>query len=297
MYMAYSKNPQLPVVRWEAVKLVKYHGWSIRKAARHFGFTHGAVEQWLKKYPVYAQRGQLVIPTLSSRPWHHPTALSNEIKERILNLRKERNQCAEILHHRLKNEGMTTSLSSVKRVLKRCGISRFSKWKKWHQYPPRPVAEKPGILVQIDSMHDGPVQDRLSAYALIDVFSRWGYAEVSERINNYRSAEFIARARTIAPFMFSTLQSDHGTEFSKWFTKTIEHEGIFHRHSRVRTPTDNSHVERFIQTLQRECLNRIPKTSKSWQKEIPDYLRYYNNERPHMALGMKTPQEWLQAID
>lgn len=295
--MAYSNNPQLPVVRWEAVKLVKYHGWSIRKTARHFGFTHGAVERWLKKYPIYAGRGQLVIPTLSSRPWHHPAQLSDEIRERILNLRKERNQCAEILHHRIRNEGMTTSLSSVKRVLKRCGISRFSKWKKWHQYPPRPTAGKPGILVQIDSMHDGPAQDRLSAYALIDVFSRWAYAEVSKRINTHRSADFVSRARIIAPFAFSTLQSDHGAEFSKWFTNTIEHGGVSHRHSRVRTPTDNSYVERFIQTLQRECLNRIPKTMRSWQKEIPEYLRYYNAERPHMALGMKTPQEWLQAID
>ena len=72
----------------------------------------------------------------------------------ILQYRAERNQCAEILHYRLTDNGYSVSLSSVKRVLKRYGCSRYSRWKKWHQYPPRPLAEKPGILVEIDTIHD-----------------------------------------------------------------------------------------------------------------------------------------------
>lgn len=288
----------MPRVRAEAARLVRFHGWSIRKAARHVGFSHCAVRLWLQKPMFYGSKGQeLIIPTRSSRPHHHPHELSKDIVYRILKLRRERHQCAEILHHRLKQENVVVSLSSVKRVLKRHGISRFSKWKKWHQYPPRPAAEKPGILIQVDSMHDGPPQDRLSAYACIDVCSRWAYAEVQERINSHRSARFIARARKAAPFTFLTIQSDHGSEFSKWFTKTVELTGVSHRHSRVRMPTDNSHVERFIQTLQRECLNRIPKRLPVWKKEIPEYIHYYDYERPHMALSMKTPMEWLQAID
>lgn len=295
--MSYSKNPNLPQVRMEAVRLVKYDGWSIRKAARHVGYSHCALRLWLKRPVLYGKHGRLVIPTRSCRPYHHPRALKPETITRILQLRSERNQCAEILHHRLLKEGITVSLSSVKRTLKRCGISRFSKWKKRHQYPPRPEAEKPGILVQIDSMHDGPPNDRLSAYALIDVNSRWAYAEPSVKVNGKSSVRFIAEARSVAPFSFVNIQSDHGAEFSKRFTKLVETLGVKHRHSRVRTPTDNSHVERFIQTLQRECLNRIPKTLRSWKLEIPEFIRYYNYERPHMALEMKTPAEWLQAID
>ena len=297
MDMAYSKNPQLPLVRWEAVKKVKYDGWSIRKTARYFGFTHGAVEQWLKKNPIHTTNFKLAIPTFSSRPHSHPNQLSDEVVNHILELRSERNQCAEILHHRLIKEGVGVSLSSVKRVLKRHGISRFSKWKKWHQYPPRPLASEPGIFVEIDSMHDGIPNDRLSAYAIIDVCSRWAYAEVAERVNTYGSISFVKNAQMNFPFSVVNIQSDHGSEFSKWFTKSLDFRGIAHRHSGVRTPTDNSHVERFIQTLQRECLNRIPKSFKSWQKEIPEFIRYYNHERPHMALSMKTPREWLEAID
>jgi transposase InsO family protein len=291
MYMPYSNNPNLPQVRMRAVELVKYHRWSQRKVARYFGFSHGAVSAWLKKKQEYGYRGRLVIPTGSSRPHHHPRELREEIIKRILELRSERSQCAEILHHRLIKEGILVSLSSVKRTLRRNHISRFSKWKKRHKYLPRPIAENPGYLVEIDSVFDGREKDRLCAYALIDVCSRWAYAMPSEKINSWRSCAFLQKARLVSPFVFKTVQSDHGSEFAKWFTKQIEHEGILHRHSRVRKPTDNGHVERFIQTLQRECSNRAPRSLKSWQKEIPEFLRYYNYERPHMALNYQTPMQ------
>lgn len=295
MYMAYSQNPNLPQVRMRAVELVKYQGWSIRKTARYLGFSHCAVRLWLKRKPEYGPRGRLVIPTLSSRPYHHPKALSPEIISHILEIRKERNQCAEIILQRLLRKGILVSLSSIKRTLKRHSISRFSRWKKWHQYPPRPLAEYPGMLVEIDSMLDGQPADRLSTYALLDVCSRWAYALPVLRVNSHISTKFIQQAQIAAPFSFKTIQSDHGSEFSKWFTKVIEYKGIQHRHSRVRRPTDNSHVERFIQTLQKDCLARIPRTLKSWQREIPEFLRYYNTERPHMGLNYKTPMEVVRS--
>jgi len=288
MHMPYSNNPHLPRVRMEAVELVR-QGKSAREAARHFGFAHNTVLNWLDRKPEYGWHGQLVIPTRSSRPHHHPKELSSDLISRILALRGERNQCAEILRHRLKAEGIAVSLSSVKRALRRFRCSRFSRWKKWRQYPERPLAERPGVLVEIDSMMDGQPTDRLSAYALVDVCSRWAYASPIAQPNSQLSNLFIRKAQEIAPFKFQLIQSDHGSEFSKWFTKMIERRGITHRHSRVRKPTDNGHIERSIQTLQRDCLNRIPRTIKSWQKEIPEFIRYYNYERPHMALDYKTP--------
>lgn len=291
MYMAYSKNPNLPRVRMEAVELVRYHGFSVRKAARHLGFSHCAVRLWLERRPIQGPYGRLIIPTRSSRPHYHPNTLSDDVVKRIFGVRKERNQCAEIIHHRLLKEGISISLSSVKRTLKRAGCSKFSRWKKWHKYNERPLANSPGILVEIDSMMDGRTADRLSAYALVDVYSRWAYASPIVQPNSRLSVSFIRKAQTEAPFKFKVIQSDHGSEFSKWFTKVVEHKGISHRHSRVRKPTDNGHIERFIQTLQKDCLDRIPKTMKSWKKEIPEFIQYYNNERPHMALDYKTPIE------
>jgi len=294
-HMAYTTNPNIEKVRYQAYSLVNYQGWSIRKTARYLGYAHNTVIRWAKEKPCYNSKGQLVIPTRSSRPHHHPRQLSSKIVSRILKIRAERQQCAEIIHHRLTKEGIVVSLSSVKRVLKRYGCSRYSKWKKWHQYSPRPLPEKPGILVELDSLIEGRSQKRLCAYALIDVFSRWAYAEPVISPNSRRSVLFVKRAKKKIPFLLKCIQTDHGSEFSKWFTKVIEHQGIKHRHSRVRRPTDNGYVERFIRTLQNECLDRIAQSYRRWQKEIPDYLHYYNTERPHMGLNFKTPLEVVRS--
>lgn len=273
----------------EAVIYVKA-GHSLREAARRFGYAHNTVSGWMRRAENLPSNAHL-IPTRSSRPHHHPHELASHLVDRILTLRAERNQCAEIIHHRLMQEGIIISLSSVKRTLKRAGLTYPSPWKKWHQYPPRPMPEQPGILVQIDSMQEGLAKEELRAYALLDVCSRWAWATASARVNTHASLRFVERAQQEAPFSFSVIQSDHGPEFSPWLTKKLRERGIAHRHSRVRRPTDNAHVERFILTLQRDCLKRVPSSLKSWQREIPLFLHWYNEERPHMALGMKTPAE------
>lgn len=287
MYMAYSKNPNLPRARMQAVMLVR-QGWSIRKVARYTGYTHPAIIKWLKKAP---RDGKKVIPTLSSRPHHHPKQLPDKTVNAILDYRRRYKRCAQVLHYLLLRDGYKMSLSSVKRTLRRYNCTRYSKWKKWHKYTERPKAEKPGILVQIDTIWDGMPNNRLYAYTLIDVFSRWAYAYPINRISALRSFSFVKDAQNISPFQFLTIQSDHGGEFSKHFTKLLTHKGLTHRHSRIRTPSDNGHLERFNRTLQDECLRQISRSLKSWKKEIPEYLAWYNNKRPHMALNMKSPMD------
>ena len=292
MYMPYSNNPNLPRVRKEAVKLVR-SGWSARKVARHFGYTHSAVVKWMKKAPTDGRR---IIPTLSSKPHHHPDELKKEIVDAIIAYRKKYIRDAFFIHHLLTRDGIDVSLSSVKRTLKRNRLTYPSLWKKWHTYPPRPAAEKPGILVEIDTIHVGPVGDQLYIYTLLDVHSRWAHAIPSLKISAGRSASFVGASQSVAPFDFRTIQSDHGSEFSKWFTKKMLERGMAHRHSRIRTPNDNAHLERFNRTIQDECIKRIPRNFKLWRKEIPEYLHYYNTERPHMGLHMKTPQEIIKTV-
>ena len=277
----------------EAVRLTQ-QGWSTRKVARHLGYDHTAVMGWIKKAEHLPSNAHL-IPTESSRPHHHPRALRSEIISRILTMREEKNQCAELVHHRLEKEGVTLSLSSVKRTLKRHGLTKYSKWKKWHEYPERPLPEKPGVLVQTDTIWDGDYRDRLYLYTLLDVCTRWAYAIPAEKISAGGSVRFVYEAEKESPFSFLTIQSDHGSEFSLWFTKKLKEQGISHRHSRVRTPTDNGHLERFNRTIQEECLRHTPKTLSSYKKAINDYLYYYNNERPHMGLNMKTPMEVVRS--
>lgn len=286
--MAYTTNPNMPRVRMQAVILVRQYGWSIRRTARHLGFHHTAVVKWLKKASMITD-GRFVIPTLSSRPNHHPNELSEEIVQAIIRFRLKRNRCAEVVHQEMINAGYSVSLSSVKRTLKRNYLIRErSPWKRWHFSEARPLALKPGDLVQVDTIHLVP--GNLYVYTLLDVFSRWAYARVSQRINTHRSLLFVRSAQKLFPAPFSMLQSDHGSEFSTYFSENIK---ISHRHSRVRKPNDNGHLERFNRSLKEECLKEIPRSFRAYQKTIPEYLDYYNNERLHLGLNLKTPSQMV----
>ena len=254
------------------------------------------VSKWARRDCCYGLRP---IPTLSSRPHSHSKALKKDIVDAIVNQRMKRNRCAEVIHQELLNQDVGVSLSSVKRTLGRQGLIRKrSPWKRWHFTEPRPFAVKPGDLVQIDTIHVGPFNlNRLYVYTLLDVFSRWAFARVSLRINTNLSLRFVKEALKKSSFPFSMLQSDHGSEFSTWFTEQVGVLQMAHRHSRVRQANDNGHLERFNRTLQEECLNKIPQSLRAYKKEIPEYLHYYNTERLHLGLGLKTPFECVQAID
>lgn len=178
----------------------------------------------------------------------------------------------------------------MKRTLKRRGlIKRRSPWKRWHFSEPRPQALLPGNLVEIDTIHFVIGKKRFYVYALIDIASRWAYAKASMRISARESLRFVKEATAVAPFRFKMIQSDHGPEFTTWFTEHLGKLGVSHRHIRVRKPNDNSHLERFNRTLQEECLNIVTFNPKVFQAAIVEYLPHYNNERLHPGINYSTP--------
>lgn len=289
--MAYSKNPNLPRVRSQAVELVK-RGWSKRKVARYLGYTHSAVVKWCEKARVYGLRP---IPTRSSCPKHHPNSLSREIVSQIIHERVGRGRCAEHVYHSLKNRGVAVSLSSVKRTLDRCHLrKKRSPWKRPHDSTERPQPTSVGALVEVDTVHIlAPDGSRIYIYTLIDVYSRFAYAEVSERLGAERSSNFVERAAKVVPFHFQMIQTDHGSEFSTWFTHALLRLGIKHRHSRVRQKDDQAHIERFNRTIQEECLDKTTHTLTDFRLALVDYLTWYNSERTHMGINYQTPLQMV----
>lgn len=273
----------------EAVRLVKYYGWPTRKAARHLGYTHSAVVKWCKRD---FSGGWRPIRTNSSKPHTHPKQLSKDIVEKIVEKRKELKRSAEIVHFELKNSGISVSLSSVKRTLDRkCLLNKRSPWKRYHAPMQRPYAEKPGDLVELDTIHLMKTEkERMYVFTLLDVFSRWAYAKAYSRANCRTALDFLKCAKEKAAFQFLHLQSDHGSEFSTNFT---ERSGIAHRHSRVRMPNDNAHLERFNRTIQEECIDGLPKNVRSINKALVQYLDYYNNRRAHFGLNLKVPAQMV----
>jgi transposase InsO family protein len=273
----------------DAVKMYR-KGNSMRSVARHFGYNVSTISKWIKRAPDDARK---TIPTLSSRPHTQPNALPQSTIDLILELRLRKHRCAEVIHYQVNQLGIQVSLSSVKRVLKRAGVLRKKgKWKKYHKPIPRPVAAYPGALVQLDTIHIQPLHTmkRFYVYTLIDVYSRWTHAWVSPKLSAGITVKFLRKAQQQALFGFSMLQTDHGPEFSKWFTSNA---GVSHRHSRVRKPNDNAHIERFNRTIKEECLYYIQETPNQYQKAIEEWLPYYNNERPHLSLNFLSPSQVL----
>lgn len=291
--MAYTINPKLPRLRMEAVKKIRNEGWSVRQTARYYGYTPGAVSKWLNKAPDDMRH---TIPTKSSRPHNHPHSLSEEKVREIVKVRLEHNKCAEVVQKQLENSGIDVSLSSVKRTLKRTNLIRYkSPWKKWHYSLPRPIAEKPGDLLQLDTVHFVTSSGkRFYVYTIIDLYSRWAYAEVVKKISAGESVRFLKNAKKRAKFDFVMVQSDNGPEFTQWFTRGVARMKIAHRHSRIRKCNDNAHIERFNRTIQEECFGtEKPINYDRYLSLINDYLKYYNTSRLHLSLGLKTPAEML----
>lgn len=282
--MAYSKNPHLPRVRRDAADLVR-RGWGVRKVARYVGVSPGTITKWVKKAKSY---GHVAIPTLSSRPKHHPKQLSSELVWKIFHKRLLIKRSTEVVQQELVNEGVSVSLSSVKRTLDRLGLlKKRSPWKRYHPPIIRPDVQKQGDLVEVDTVHLlTPEGHRVYVFTLLDVYSRWACAHAYQHATTRTALRFVQKAQKLASFRFKVLQSDHGTEFSQWFT---DHVISVHRHSRVRRPNDNAHLERFNRTVQEECLDAVPKTVKDLNKALKKYIPYYNKKRLHLGLKLQTP--------
>jgi transposase InsO family protein len=279
----------MPAIRREAAQLIR-KGWSTRKVARHFGYSQSVIVKWFKKSFVY---GYHPIPTKSSRPHHHPKQLSEEVVNKIVALRIKTKRTSEVVHQHLLNEGIKVSLNSVRRTIDRHGLmKKRSPWKRYHPPVDRPYPLKSGDLVQIDTIHRMiDEKKRLYVFVLIDVYSRWVYAKAYEKMSGRRTVQFVNEAERHSVFRFKMLQSDHGPEFSRWFTSRIQKD---HRYTRIGKPNDNAHIERVNRTIQEECLDKLPNDVKRINCELKKYLQYYNCERLHLGLNLKTPNQFIR---
>jgi hypothetical protein len=93
---------------------------------------------------------------------------------------------------------------------------------------------------------------------------------------------------------FSTTNRQGLTWVSVWLLK----QGVILRYSGIRHPQTQGKVERFHQTLKRRTKHRgHPTTMSEWRAWAREFWQEYNFERPHEALGNKTPGEVYQAVN
>ena len=92
------------------------------------------------------------------------------------------------------------------------------------------------------------------------------------------------------------LQVDNGPEFiSKALDAWAHQNGVHLAFSRPGTPTDNPFIEAFNGRLRQECLNQHWFLSLDEARSKLEAWRVdYNTERPHSALGLQTPEQFVE---
>jgi len=295
--LPYTSNPHAPKARMMARNDVLWRGLSHSHAALKYGVNRSTIWRWVKKGKRIS--GKRVIETGSSTPHHHPNRISYEVVLRIIKLRKKlKGRCAPVIHEHLRLEGITISLSSVKRTLKRHGLTRKKKQARYYTPLPRPKQLTLGSLVQMDTIHivRGDYT-RFYIYTLIDTYTRMAYAEYHPKLLQRTSFEVLLRAQKYFGFQFHMIQTDNGPEFKDGFLFHLSEKRIPLRHSRVRKPNDNAHIERFNRTIQDEFLHgKILLNEALLPNGIQNYLVYYNRKRLHLSLNLLTPRQFVAKV-
>ncbi len=90
------------------------------------------------------------------------------------------------------------------------------------------------------------------------------------------------------------LHSDQGTVYtSKAYNEILPMYGITRSMSRAGTPTDNAAMESINGWIKAELFEDFHLTGKaSVEKEIADYIRFFNEERPAYSLNYLTPKQY-----
>ena len=96
--------------------------------------------------------------------------------------------------------------------------------------------------------------------------------------------------RVREPFL---LRSDNGLVFtSRSYTALVRSYGLRQEFITPHCPQQNGMIERVIRSLKEQCIHRHRFESlQHASRVVGDWISFYNNRRPHQALGMKTPAE------
>ena len=122
------------------------------------------------------------------------------------------------------------------------------------------------------------------------------YAKIAPNLTEKGAVETIFEAQKFMGFSFKMVQSDNGAEFQRRFQERLNTKGIKTRHSRVRHPNDDAHIERFNRTLREEFIDVngvLIREEEEFKNLLIEWLVYYNSKRPHFSLNLKAPLEFL----
>jgi len=290
-----------PAARRELVAQIE-GGSSIRGAARTFNVSPATAHKWWQRW----QSGE-GLADRASRPHHSPRMLASNEQRRICEVREHTGWGPRLI------AGIVgRPHSTVHATLRRHGISR----------PPRPTREKvvryewpcPGDLLHMDTKRyarfDRPghavTGDRSRTgrrreagyefvHSIVDDHSRLAYCELAPDERAKTVVGFLERALTFyrsRGIEVKRLMTDNAFAYTKSnaMDALLSAEGIRHLTTQPYRPQTNGKVERFQQTMAREWGYGLAyRSSEHRTKAMPHWVDYYNQRRPHSAIGERPP--------
>lgn len=310
------KLSRLVEISFEAKRRLKWfdyyhsHGRNASLTCRHFGISPDTFYRWKRRF----KPGILyTLESKSTRPKSvRKSAIPYETAQKVIHLRRKdmalsKYKIAAIL---LRDCGINLSASTVGRILSAHGLIEESQLVKgikrrkrvnWkiprHRITREHRYRSPGHLVQIDTKHIIILGQKFYQFTAVDCFTRIGYSKIYTSTGTTNGCDFLINLLLAFPFKVDAIQTDNGHEFLLHFHKECVKRGIAHFFSRPRTPTDNTMVERIIQTTEYELWlfdeTIIPDMSYL-NKRITAWFDRYNTYRPHQSLNYLTPMEYYQ---
>jgi transposase InsO family protein len=290
------------------VAAVLVEGRSKSEVARAYGVSRRWVIALVQRYEAEGDAG---LAPRSRRPQCSPTRTPPELEDEIVEIRKELAKAgheagaATIAFHLQRRHGTTPAVSTIWRILSARGFITPEPHKRPKSSFIRFAAEQPNERWQADITH-WPLADGtdIEILNLIDDHSRLCLASTARRVFKAADVDTCFRQAAATWGDPAGVLSDNGAVFTGRYRGrgrvalevTLNRRGIRFTHSRPYHPQTCGKVERFHQTLKR-WLATQPATHSAWhlQRQLDHFRRYYNDVRPHRALGRRTPAEAYQA--
>lgn len=208
---------------------------------------------------------------------------------------------------KLEKRGIVVGVNRISRLMKEMGLScvtqKPSRWtspsyqRYRHNKLDRNFEQTEPNKVWVSDFTYIKMKDEKFFYicAIMDLFSRKIIAyHLSESIDTaaviYTFDDAYANRDFPSGLMF---HSDQGVQYTSYqFVTYLRELGVTQSLSKPGCPYDNSVMESFFATLKKEALFREKyETLNDLKAILDDYILFYNSERPHYKLKMRTPDE------
>lgn len=270
---------------------------SFSELCREFEISRPTGYLWLKRYE---QVGSITgLQEKSRRPVKSPLKTDDEIEELVVEFRTRQGWGARKIQVLLAKEGQHLGSATIHRILVRKGlvVPDAADRKATKRFERNECNQ----MTQMDFKGEYQVREGKSyPLSFLDDHSRYALGLWPLDSTKAQGVHESLKSRFQEVGVPQSILTDHGTP---WYSTTNGHgltwlsvwlikQGITLKFSGIRHPQTHGKVERFHRTLKERTRHRgLPETLDEWRKWALEFIQEYNYERPHEAIGMKTPGE------